>query len=180
MALTPFFGRRDNFWDVADPMEVMVTLFDNTPATSYARDAHAVANTSVDWKETPKEHVFEADMPGLRKEDVKVQVKDGRLLTISGKRKKEEVKETDIWHRVERSSGRFMRKFRLSENADLDHITAKVDNGVVTVVVPKVEKKKETRTIEIAGHDEKPAAITPDQKSAGDDKRAEGTPGTQA
>jgi hypothetical protein len=54
MAFTPFFGRRDNFWDVADPMVV----FDNhrPPANSYARDAHAVESTSVDWKETPTEH----------------------------------------------------------------------------------------------------------------------------
>lgn len=170
MALSSFFGRRNNLWDVPDPMEVMVTLFDNAPAGSFARDAHAVANTSVDWKETPSEHVFKADLPGLRKEDVKVQIEDGRTLSISGQRQKEVVHKTDTWHRVERSSGQFMRKFRLPENANLDHITAKVDSGVLTVVVPKLEKKNETtRSIEIGGHDEKLAAITHVEK------RAEGT-----
>jgi HSP20 family protein len=176
MALAPFFGRRNSLWDVPDPMEVMVTLFDNTPASSYARDAHAVASTSVDWKETPKEHVFKADLPGLRKEDVKVQVEDGRMLSISGQRQKEEVQKTDTWHRVERSSGQFMRKFRLPESADLDHISAKVDSGVLTVVVPKVEKKKETRTIDITGHDEsQPAAVT-----HAEHKAAEGIPAHEA
>jgi len=114
--------------------------------------------------------VFKADLPGLRKEDVKVQIEDGCMLSISGQRQKEVVQKTDTWHRVERSSGQFMRKFRLPENANLDHITAKVDSGVLTVVVPKLEKEKlGPRRIEIGGHDEKPAAITHVEK------RGEGT-----
>jgi len=156
MALSPFFGgrHRNTFWDVPDPMEVMVTLFDNAPASSFARDAHAVASTNVDWKETPTEHVFKADLPGLRKEDVQVQVEDDRTLSISGKREKEEVHKTDTWHRVERAQGQFMRKFRLPENVQLDHITAKVENGVLTVKVPKSEHKtNKPRSIEIGGHE---------------------------
>jgi HSP20 family protein len=90
---------------------------------------------------TPKEHVFKANLPGLHKEDVKVQVEDKRMLSISGQRQKEEVQKTDTWHHVERSSGQFMRKFRLPESTDLDHITGKVDSGMLTVVVLKVEKK---------------------------------------
>ena len=50
---------------------MMVSMFDNAPATSFAKDAQAVASTNVDWKETATEHVFKADLPGLRKEDVK-------------------------------------------------------------------------------------------------------------
>jgi HSP20 family protein len=141
---------------------VMVTLFENEPASLCARDTRAVASTRVDWKETPSEHVFKADLPGLRKEDMQVQIEDERTLSISGQRKKEEVQKTDTWHRVERSSGHFMRKFRLPENANLDHITAKVDSGVLTaLVVPKVEKKKpaQTRRIEIDGGSSQPAAI---------------------
>jgi len=81
-------------------------------------------------------------------------VEGDRTLIISGQRKKEEVQKTDTWHRVERSSGQFMRKFRLPENANLDGITAKVENGVLTVVVPKAEKKAiKARSIEIGGHD---------------------------
>jgi HSP20 family protein len=166
MALPSFFGRRNNYWGASDPAEVIVTLFENAPAGSYARDAHAAASTSVDWKETPAEHVFKVDLPGVRKEDVTVQVEDGRTLSIHGKRQKEEVKETDTWHRVERSSGHFQRKFRLPETANLDHIAAKMDSGVLTVTVPKVEKKKGKRVIEIGGHDEKPAALTLEDKAA--------------
>lgn len=130
-----------------------MTIFDDSPARSIARDAHAMARTNVDWKETPTEHVFKADLPGLKKEEVVVQVEDHRTLSISGQRKKEEVHKTDTWHRVERSSGKFMRKFRSPENANLDRITAKVEDGVLMVVVPKMEKKKPVmRRIEIAGH----------------------------
>ncbi|KAG0618502.1 hypothetical protein M758_4G069200 [Ceratodon purpureus] len=179
MALSSFFGRRNNMWDaVADPLEAMVTLFDNAPATSFARDARAVASTSVDWRETPSEHVFKADLPGLRKEDVRVQIEDGRTLSISGQRQKEEVQKSDTWHRVERSSGSFMRKFRLPESADLDHITAKVDSGVLTVVVPKVEKTKklEARRIEIGGGASQPAAIGAHEEKGEQNGAASTTP----
>ena len=165
MALSSIFGRQNSLWDAP----VVVTLFDDaapTAASSFARDAHAVASTSVDWKETATEHVFKADLPGLRKEDVRVEVDEHRTLSISGQRKREEVQKTDTWHRVERSSGQFMRKFRLPENANLDAITAKVDSGVLTVVVPKVEKKKtQTRSIAIAGQEGTTPAITHDVKN---------------
>jgi HSP20 family protein len=141
-------------WSLPDPMDVMVAFFDDdTPASSFARGAYTVASTSVDWKETPMEHVFKVDLPGLKKEEVTVQVEGDRTLSVAGQREKEEVQKTDTWHRVERSSGKFMRKFRLPDNTNLDRITAKVEDGVLTVVVPKMEKKKpEIRRIEIAGH----------------------------
>ena len=133
---------------------MMVSMFDNAPATSLARDARVVASTNVDWKKTATEHVFKVDLPGLRKEDVKVEIKDGRMLSINGQRKKEEVQKMDTWHHMEHNSGMFMRKFRIPKNANLDQITAKVNNGVLEMVVPKEpEKMPQTRSIEIDGHD---------------------------
>ena len=151
MALTPFFGGRGSFYDFPDPFQTISIFFDDSsPANSFARDARAVASTSVDWKETEKEHVFKADLPGLKKEEIRVQVEDGRMLSITGQRSKEEVQKTDTWHRVERSSGQFMRKFKLPENANLDAVKAKVEDGVLTVIVPKVESKSsQPRSIEI-------------------------------
>eukprot|EP01018_Ginkgo_biloba_P011889 Gb_27342 [translate_table: standard] len=75
----------------------------------------------------------------LKKEEVKIELQDKSTLRISGERHREEVKEADQWHRVERSSGRFMRQFRLPENVNVDGISAKLENGVLSVNVPKIK-----------------------------------------
>ncbi|GKC79910.1 cytosolic class I small heat shock protein 2A, partial [Tanacetum coccineum] len=56
------------------------------------------------------------------------------------------------WHRVERSSGKFMRRFRLPENVKMEEVKASMENGVLTVMVPKMEEKKpEVKAIDISG-----------------------------
>ncbi|KAL1330869.1 hypothetical protein HN51_048109 [Arachis hypogaea] len=117
-------------------------------------EVSSFTNARVDWKETPEAHVFKADLPGLKKEEVKVEVEEGRVLQISGERRveKEEKKEDEKWHRVERGRGKFLRKFWLPENAKVDEVKASMENGVLTVTVPKLpEKKPEVKTIEISG-----------------------------
>ncbi|KAM0891706.1 hypothetical protein ACQ4PT_026193 [Festuca glaucescens] len=70
----------------------------------------------------------------------------------AGERNKEQEEKTDTWHRVERSSGRFLRRFRLPENAKPEQIKASMENGVLTVTVPKEEaKKSEVKSIQISG-----------------------------
>ncbi|GLT43423.1 hypothetical protein SLA2020_173730 [Shorea laevis] len=84
-----------------------------------------VLNTPTDWKETPDAHMFIADLPGLKKEGVKVEVDDGR----------------------------FLRRFRLPENAKTDEIKASMENGVLKVTIPKQEvKKPEKKVIQIEGN----------------------------
>ncbi|KAM7504185.1 hypothetical protein LguiB_003089 [Lonicera macranthoides] len=160
MALIPsFFGcRRSNIFDpfsldIWDPFEgfpISSTLA-NFP-TSAARDTSAIASTRIDWKETPEAHVFKADLPGLKKEEVKVEVEEGRILQISGERSREQEEKNDKWHRVERSSGQFVRRFRLPENVKMDQVKASMENGVLTVTIPKEEEKKpEVKAIDISG-----------------------------
>lgn len=150
MALSRFGGRSFDpfeFGTVWDPF----TVLDSAASRHFARDAHAVADTQIDWRETPAAHIFKADLPGLNKEEVKVQVLEGKTLEISGERKKEEVQKGDTWHRVERSSGSFMRRFRLPENSNVDQVQAQVQDGVLTVTIPKIQKPKpQVRQIEIA------------------------------
>ena len=111
-----------------------------------------MVNTRVDWKETPKAHVFKADLPGLKKEEVKVEVEDDRVLQISVERKAEKEEKKETWHRVECISGKFLRRFRLLENAEMDQVKAAMENGVLIVTVPKVEvKKSDVNSIEISG-----------------------------
>uniref|UniRef100_A0ACD5XJW9 Uncharacterized protein n=1 Tax=Avena sativa TaxID=4498 RepID=A0ACD5XJW9_AVESA len=127
------------------------SLFPSFPRTSSSETA-AFAGARIDWKETPEAHVFKADVPGLMKEEVKVEVEDGNVLQISGERNKEHEEKTDTWHRVERSGGKFLRRFRLPENARTEQIKASMENGVLTVTVPKEEAKKpEVKSIQISG-----------------------------
>ena len=141
----------DPFADFWDPFDGVFHSLVPSVASS-DRDTAAFANARIDWKETPEAHVFKADLPGVKKEEVKVEVEDGNVLVISGERSKEKEDKNDKWHRVERSSGKFLRRFRLPENAKTDKVNAGLENGVLTVTVPKAEvKKPEVKTIEISG-----------------------------
>ncbi|GAY37110.1 hypothetical protein CUMW_280350, partial [Citrus unshiu] len=80
------------------------------------------------------------------------EVEDGRVLQISGERSVEKEDKNDKWRRVERGRGKFLRRFRLPENAKIDQVKASMENGVLTVSVPKVEEKKpEVKSIQITG-----------------------------
>ncbi|KAL2615384.1 hypothetical protein AAZX31_08G066800 [Glycine max] len=153
MSLIPSFfgGRRSN---VLDPFSLDVwDPFKDFPfPTSLSAENSAFVSTRVDWKETPEAHVFKADIPGLKKEEVKLEIQDDRILQISGERNVEKEDKNDTWHRVERSSGKFMRSFRLPDNAKVDQVKASMENGVLTVTVPKEEiKKPDVKAIEISG-----------------------------
>ncbi|KAG4959882.1 hypothetical protein AAZX31_13G160500 [Glycine max] len=161
MSLIPNFfgGRRSNVFDpfsldVWDPFKDFP--FPNTLSSAsfpeFSRENSAFVSTRVDWKETPEAHVFKADIPGLKKEEVKVQIEDDKVLQISGERNVEKEDRNNTWHRVERSSGKFMRRFRLPENAKVDKVKASMENGVLTVTVPKEEvKKADVKNIQISG-----------------------------
>ena len=159
MSLIP---RRSNVFDpfsldVWDPFEGwpfnnnLRSLSDQI-RSSFSAETSSILQTKVDWKETPNSHVFKADVPGLKKEEVKVEVEDGRTLQISGQRSREMEEKTDTWHRVERSQGSFMRRFRLPEDAKVDEVKAAMENGVLTVTVPKEgPKKSDVKSIQISG-----------------------------
>ncbi|KAH0635886.1 hypothetical protein KY289_035801 [Solanum tuberosum] len=156
MSLIPSFfsGRKSNIFDpfsldLWDPFEGF-PISTNSPSST--REISAFANAKIDWKETPEAHVFKVDVPGIKKEEVKVEVEEGRILQISGERSREQEEKNDQWHRMERSSGKFTRRFRLPENAKTGDIKAAMENGVLTVTVPKEEEKKksEVKAIDIS------------------------------
>lgn len=91
----------------------------------------------VDIKDNDKEYIVEADMPGIKKEEINVELNDDRL-TIAVERNEEINEEKENYIRKERRSGSFCRSFYV-ENVKDDQISAKFENGVLSVVLPKKE-----------------------------------------
>jgi HSP20 family protein len=85
--------------------------------------------------------VIQADLPGLKAEDVEVTVEEGTL-SIRGERKLEEVNEGETYHRVERLYGSFERTFTLPNSVDTSKIDARFKNGEMLLTLPKREESK--------------------------------------
>ncbi len=91
---------------------------------------------------------IDVDLPGMKKKDITIDVRDNTL-SVSGERNfKEEVKEED-YYKVESSFGKFERLFTLPDGIDIENISASSTNGVLEIVIPKLEKKEAKKTIEI-------------------------------
>ncbi|PIN01185.1 Molecular chaperone (small heat-shock protein Hsp26/Hsp42) [Handroanthus impetiginosus] len=112
------------------------------------------ASLLADILDTPKEYVFCMDVPGLSKSDIQVTVEEENSLVIksNGKRKREEEEEEGCKYiRLERRPPQNLtRKFKLPENCNLSAITAKCENGVLTVVVEKLPPPPKAKTVEVA------------------------------
>ena len=89
----------------------------------------------IDVHETAAEYVITAELPGLGREDVQIQVHD-RLVQISGQRRERDAP-CEEYHRIERGHGSFSRTFELPLPVRTDHVTADLREGVLTVVCPK-------------------------------------------
>lgn len=98
---------------------------------------------SVDIAEEKERYIVKADLPGMKQEDIKVELDDS-VLSISGERKheKEENDEKKNYHYYERSYGSFQRRFVLPKGTDSEKIEAKYEHGVLEIVIPKTEAKK--------------------------------------
>ncbi len=93
---------------------------------------------TVDIKEEADKFVLQADLPGVKPEEIDVSMEDG-VLTIKGEKKTEAKIEQEGYKRVERTSGSFYRRFSLPDTANPDAISAKSNHGVLEIVIPKRE-----------------------------------------
>ncbi len=104
---------------------------------------------AINTREGEYAYHVEVDLPGMKKDDINVQVEDNTLV-ISGERKvKEELKEEN-YYKVESRFGSFSRSFSLPEDADLENIHAESADGVLEVIVPKLESAKVDKVKKIA------------------------------
>jgi HSP20 family protein len=123
----------DNMFNIDLPM--------NSVGNSYS--------LAVDIQESEKEFILSADMPGLNKKEVSIDIHDG-VITIKGERIKEDKISFDDYRIHERQFGSFNRSFRLPDNVNEDKISAKFTNGELLITLPKSKEiKPEGRQIKI-------------------------------
>ncbi|MDX1809768.1 MAG: Hsp20/alpha crystallin family protein [Sulfurospirillaceae bacterium] len=126
---------------VNDFMNFFDTRFDESNLIDFRPKVNTVEGENA--------YHVEVDLPGVKKEDINVNVEDN-VLTISGERKvKKEVKEED-YYKMESSYGSFSRSFTLPEKVDVENIHANTEDGVLEVVIPKLEvAESKAKKIEI-------------------------------
>jgi HSP20 family protein len=131
----PFAGTDEIF------NRLMPAMFGHWPRLSLP----ANGGTKYDWSpsadisETDREYVIRAELPAVRKEDVRVTVDQGTI-TIEGERKQQKEDRNEKYHRVESFYGSFARSFSLPDNAHADAIKCESKDGVLTVHIPKTEE----------------------------------------
>ena len=118
-------------------------LFDETfgRPRAFSPAANGVWFPPVDVLESKDSYLIRAELPGMKKEDFNLEVKDGTL-TLSGERKFEEPANGVEYHRVERVSGKFIRSFSLPQTVKSDEIKANYRDGILEVHVPKADEAK--------------------------------------
>jgi HSP20 family protein len=120
-----------------DPFRELESIFGRT------RDEGLFAGWSpaVDIQETDNEFILKADLPDVKKDDVKVEL-DGDILTIEGERTKEKEEKGKRFHKVERAYGKFVRHFTLPTEVDGPNVKAEFKDGVLNVRLPKAANAK--------------------------------------
>ena len=137
--------RWDPFKEMEDLQSRFAKLFGLQPAriANGEKELMTIAEwaPSVDIIEDEKEWLVKADLPEVKREDVKVTVESG-VLTLTGERKMEKEEKDRKYHRIERSYGNFVRSFTLPEGTDGAKVNAEFKDGVLKVHLPKSEKAK--------------------------------------
>lgn len=139
--------RFDPFRELTDLSERLNHMFGRSMTPRMPGEAGKDALTLVDWApmvdiaETAEEFHIKAELPEVKKEEVKVSVDNG-VLRIEGERKQEKEEKGKKYHRIERSYGSFMRSFTLPENVDDTNVRAEFKEGILHVRLPKTEKAK--------------------------------------
>src|SRR6266496_2067074 len=137
--------RWNPFKELEEMENRLSTVFGRAPVkrNGEGKEAMTVAEWAplVDITEDDKEYLIKAELPEVKKEDVKVAVENG-VLTISGERKSEKEEKNKKYHRIERAYGSFERSFIVPDDADADKVIAEFKDGVLRVHLPKSEKAK--------------------------------------
>lgn len=136
-------------WNPFREMDDMLARFRTGFGRVPGEPAFGEWSPAVDITEAAREYLVKGELPGMKKEDVKIEVVNG-ILTLSGERKFERVEKDEKHHRIERSYGSFTRSFVLPDDVVGEKISAEFKDGVITVHLPKTEiKKSKTAQIKV-------------------------------
>ncbi|HKW85529.1 MAG TPA: Hsp20/alpha crystallin family protein [Nitrospiraceae bacterium] len=136
--------RWDPFRELEEMSNRLNRIFDRPVLrNSNGKEALTIADwvPSVDISETDTEYLIKAELPEVKKEDVKVTLQDG-VLTIQGERRQEKEEKDKKFHRVERSYGSFVRSFTLPDYVDDAKVKAEFKEGILNLHLPKSERAK--------------------------------------
>jgi HSP20 family protein len=135
--------RWDPFRELEDMSERLNRVFSRPSLRNSGKENLTVADwvPTVDISESDGEYLIKAELPEVKKEDVKVTVENG-VLTLQGERRQEKEEKSKRFHRVERSYGSFVRSFSLPESVDESSVKADYKDGVLNLHLPKSEKVK--------------------------------------
>jgi len=152
-SLMPLAGNvisRDPFWSLQRSMnKLFEDAFRGSPAVGDAGDLYSVM-PQLNISETDREFRVTAELPGVAEKDVDVTLDDD-VLTIRGEKKLEKREEKENYHVVERSYGQFQRSIRVPHSVKGEQVQARVENGVLTIVLPKNQAQEKARHIEVKG-----------------------------
>lgn len=130
--------------DLSSIQDKMNQLFEDTFTRTKGREeglGTGMWTPAVDIYETNEAVTVKAELPGLTREQVGIEVKDG-LLTLRGERKVEKEVKEENYHRIERAYGTFLRSFSLPASIDQEKISATLKDGVLELTLPKKEQAK--------------------------------------
>lgn len=132
------FGEIDSLFN-----RLMPAMANRWPSHMAGSDGNPVEwAPSADIGETDKEYLIRAELPAVKKEDVKVTIDDG-MITIEGERRQQKQDKNEKMHRVESFYGHFIRSFSLPESVDENAIRCESKDGVLTVHIPKAQHPKQ-------------------------------------
>ena len=143
------------FRELEDIQTRLNRFFSDTPLRRTEGDGLCFADWAppVDIQETDKEYVIKAELPEIRREDVKVEMLDG-VLTIEGERKQEKEEKGKKFHKVERSYGKFVRQFVLPTEVDTTKVQAEFKDGMLASICrrrqPRSQKPWKSRLLDLA------------------------------
>ncbi|MEX5282340.1 Hsp20/alpha crystallin family protein [Nitrospira tepida] len=142
--------RWDPFRELEEMSDRLNRVFGRpSTAKSDGKETMTVADwtPSVDISETDGEYLIKAELPEVKKDDVKITLEEG-VLSIQGERKHEKEEKNKKFHRIERAYGRFVRSFVVPDYVDESKIKAEYQDGVLHLHLPKSDKAK-PRAIEV-------------------------------